>query len=79
MAGQRKPDKPPRPCVEVFRGQHGDPLRFAKRWYWRLVARNGEVIADGSENYTRKADAAKAARRAGKLMATAPVVTVEGT
>lgn len=49
--------------VEVFRknqtpyGCDPDPA-----WYFRLRARNGEIIA-ASEGYTRKADAARGARR----------------
>lgn len=38
---------------ETFQGEDGD-------WYWRLVAANGETVAD-SEGYTRERDAKRAA------------------
>jgi len=50
-----------RPRFEVFSGGAG--------WYWRLLAGNGETVAQ-SESYTRKADAergAKDARRAARF------------
>lgn len=40
---------------EVFRG------KFRRRWYWRLVADNGEVIAQ-SEGYHNRADALSTVR-----------------
>ena len=33
-----------------------------KRWYYRLTARNGRVIA-GNQSYSRKADALRGAKR----------------
>ena len=33
-----------------------------KRWYYRLTARNGCVIA-GNQSYTRKSDAVRGAKR----------------
>lgn len=30
-----------------------------QRWRWRLVARNGKIIADSGESYTRRIDAIK--------------------
>jgi uncharacterized protein YegP (UPF0339 family) len=35
----------------------------AGEWRWRRVAKNGEVVADSGEGYTRKSDAVEAARR----------------
>lgn len=40
---------------DVFRAQDG--------WRWRLWARNGRIVADGGEAYTRKAAAVKACER----------------
>lgn len=39
----------------VFEGRH------TGQWYWRAVAANGRVVADGAEGYTRKRDASRAA------------------
>lgn len=38
-------------------------------WRWRLVARNGRIIADSGEAYTRECDAWRAIER---LLAIAP-------
>lgn len=32
-------------------------------WRWRLVARNGRIVADGAESYASKRNARRAARR----------------
>ena len=32
------------------------------RWYWRLVAGNGKIIADGSEAYASRSNAVRAVR-----------------
>lgn len=42
-------------------------------WYWRLLAKNGQVIADGAEGYASKGNAKRAARRARELMAKAEI------
>ncbi len=55
--------------LEVYQGTPGG-------WYWRLVAGNGEIVADGSESYVEKADAKKAAVRARKLMGSARLAVV---
>lgn len=47
------------------------------QWCWRLVARNGRIVADGSETYTRRADCVKASARAQQLMATADLEILE--
>lgn len=49
---------------EVYLGVSG-------RWYWRLRAANGLVIADGSEGYATRANAFRAARRAVNVALTA--------
>jgi uncharacterized protein YegP (UPF0339 family) len=42
--------------IEVY------PGLFAFRWYWRLKAKNGEIVADGSEAYYSKSNAKRAAK-----------------
>ena len=32
-------------------------------WYWRIQAKNGRIVADGSEGYKTEAGARAAARR----------------
>lgn len=51
---------------EVTEGEDGD-------WYWHLLAANGEVIADGSEGYSRRADAINATGRVVALIRDAKV------
>lgn len=57
---------------EVFNGRQGiidgetGSIRYRKTWfswYWRLVASNGKIIADGSERYATKANAKRAVKR----------------
>jgi uncharacterized protein YegP (UPF0339 family) len=43
---------------------------------WRLVHDNGNVIADGSEGYSRRRDTVRAVERARKHMADAKVEIV---
>jgi uncharacterized protein YegP (UPF0339 family) len=35
----------------------------AKAYRWRLVSRNGRIIADGAEGYTKKHNAQRAVKR----------------
>lgn len=42
---------------EVFKG--GDD-----KWYWRLKAANGEIVAVGGEGFARKGNALKSAEKA---------------
>ena len=42
------------PDFEYFQSKKND------EWYWRFRARNGAVVADGSEGYTRKASVLRA-------------------
>lgn len=58
------------PRIEVF-------SRSVTGWYWRLVASNGETMCV-SEEFTRKDDAERSAKRARMLMCIARVVTEEG-
>tara|TARA_Y100000310_G_C20698991_1_gene827915 strand:- start:4238 stop:4417 length:180 start_codon:yes stop_codon:yes gene_type:complete len=39
------------PYFEVYQGKNN------KKWYWRLKARNGQIIADGGQGYARKENA----------------------
>jgi uncharacterized protein YegP (UPF0339 family) len=43
------------PRCEVYPDRSG-------QWRWRLRARNGRLLADSAESYTRKRDAERAAR-----------------
>lgn len=42
--------------LTVFRDRAG-------RWRWRMQARNGRIVADSAEGYTRRSDARRAAVR----------------
>jgi uncharacterized protein YegP (UPF0339 family) len=55
---------------QVYRSRPG-------RWYWRLRAANGKIIADGAESYSRKQDALRAANRAQTTAFVAIVAAVE--
>lgn len=44
-----------------------------KQWYWRLVAKNGEIVAQ-SEGYTRATSAIKAAKKMPELASTTNIV-----
>ena len=37
------------------------------RWFWRLKARNGNIVCDGSQGYSSKAKALQGFRAAAKL------------
>jgi uncharacterized protein YegP (UPF0339 family) len=53
---------------EIFKGND-------KQWYWRLIARNGEIVCQ-SEGYKRKDSVVKAIKRLPELAATEKVVEV---
>lgn len=40
-----------------------------KQWRWRVVARNGRIVADCGEGYRRRAGALRGARAAQRLLA----------
>lgn len=42
------------PVFEVYQDRK-------KQWRWRLLAKNGKIVADSSESYTRMSDAVRAA------------------
>lgn len=65
----KKTKTPRAPRIEVFPGKDAG-------YYFRVVAANGETIAQ-SEGYTRKADAIKAAKRTQKIVAEAVIVEVD--
>jgi uncharacterized protein YegP (UPF0339 family) len=50
------------------RGQHP--------WRWRLVARNGKIVADSAEGYSTRSNLLRAARRIARLWQTAPHLDV---
>lgn len=57
----------PKHEIEVFAGLNG--------WYWRarhLATQN--IVADGSQPYSTKSNARRAARRIGRVLMFAPVV-----
>lgn len=70
MGTTKRTTTPKVPVIEVFSPQGGF-------WYWRLRARNGEIVADGAEGYTRRGDARRAAIRAQKIMAQAVILPAE--
>jgi uncharacterized protein YegP (UPF0339 family) len=41
--------------VQIYQGKN-------KKWYWRVVARNGRIIADGAQGYASKANVKRAFR-----------------
>lgn len=55
------------PRLKVYRSA------LSKRWYWKLFASNGRVVADGSEGYAKKGHALRAARRVRRIFAGLPV------
>lgn len=52
---------------EVYQDEAGE-------WRWRLVAANGEKVADSGEGYTRERDARRAIARIRGEVWNAPVV-----
>lgn len=60
------------PALPLNTGPDREGLEL--HWYWRLRARNGEIVADGAEGYTRRGDARRAAIRAQKIMAEAVIL-----
>lgn len=47
--------------IEIFQGifRTGEPVD-PDRWYWRIKAHNGRIIADGGESYAKAANAKRA-------------------
>ncbi len=48
------------PILEVYQDRSG-------QYRWRLKAKNGKIVADGSESYTRRRDVVRAAKAAAWL------------
>ena len=42
------------PTVEIYEARRGVALR--KQWRWRIVAKNGRIVAVSSEGYNNRAD-----------------------
>lgn len=61
------------PTIEVYEGAPPAEPSQKARWFWRLKAKNGEVVADGSEGYDKRSNALLAADRAKRLMAEASI------
>ena len=60
---------------EIYRS--GDSL-LSLQWRWRLVAANGEVVADSAEGYVRKFDCEYAIGLVRSTSQSTPIVDVSG-
>jgi hypothetical protein len=65
----------PKHKIEVFPGKRGG-------FYWRarFVGKgpmSNKIIADGSQPYSNRSNARRAARRIGRVLAFAPIVNIE--
>ncbi|MFB6177636.1 MAG: YegP family protein, partial [Halobaculum sp.] len=69
MAEDAGIDADERPSFEIYEDSAGEHR-------WRLVAANGESVADSGEGYTRRADAREAAERVGRYAPEAGRITV---
>lgn len=50
--------------IEIFHGvYHTSPTANQNLWYWRAVAKNGRIIADGGEGFANKKNARKSVMR----------------
>lgn len=47
-------------------------------WFWRLKAKNGKTIADGSESYSNRGNVKRACGKVAALMKPGSVTIVEG-
>ena len=61
--------------IEVY------PASMGEGWYWRarFIGKgpmHNRIVADGSEAYSSKSNAKRAARRIGRVLFFAPVVTL---
>jgi hypothetical protein len=60
----------PQHRIEVFSGRNG--------FYWRARhLKTSKIVADGSEPYSTKSNARRAARRIGRVLIFAPVVDIK--
>ena len=46
------------PTVEIYEARRGLALR--KQWRWRIVAKNGRIVANGGEGYNNRSDLLRA-------------------
>jgi hypothetical protein len=61
----------PQHRIEVFEGRRGG-------FYWRARhLKTNRIVADGSEPYSTRSNASRAARRIGRALFFAPVVNFE--
>lgn len=60
---------------EAYRGRKGLLLRT--QWRWRLIARNGRVIATSGEGYNNRSDCLNAIDLIRREAANAPIKGIE--
>lgn len=58
--------------IEIY--QSVGKLCSTQLWYWRMRSPNGRIVADGSEAYTSKTGATRAAR----AIASSDIVVIKG-
>lgn len=68
----KAPKEEKRNGFEVYKGVHAGN----HGWYWRLW-KQGQIVADGAESYTRRPDALRAVRAIKKHASTADVRVTE--
>lgn len=58
--------------IEYFQGKppkaSGKGTGLLGQWYWRLVAGNGRVIADGAEGYSKRSNVIRACEKMQDLL-----------
>lgn len=60
------------PRFEIYRERETQDREGG--WRWRLVGRNGKILADSGESYTRKADVKRALYTMHDAVKAAPIV-----
>lgn len=55
--------------IKIYKDRSG-------QWRWRMLARNGKIIADGSESYVKKTAVIRAVNRVIEQMESATVIIV---
>lgn len=60
--------------IELYKSPQSKP---SQRFWWRVRAANGKVLADSGEGYSRPSKARRAALLLSKTFATLPIVEVE--
>ena len=69
--GVRYPSVPSEPTFELYRDSAGE-------WRWRLVATNGNIVADSGEGYASKQGAQRGIDSVRRIAPEAVVREVEG-